>query len=269
MQKFVSKKAGLHLPFPLYFLLPFFLASCSGTKRIAYFNKIGDTQIKTANYNIEPVIQPNDLLSIVVTSANPEASSVFNAPNEATITTGSPASGTATMTTGYLVNVNGDIQFPVLGTIHAAGQNKSQLNSLLIQKINEKKLLVDPIVSIRDLNFRISVLGEVARPGVFNTPNEKLSLLEALSFAGDLTIYGNRENVLLIRENDKGEKLIKRLDLTSQDILTSPYYYLRSNDVIYVEPVMNRIAKEKHVQVIPLVTSVISLIIISITSFRR
>jgi polysaccharide biosynthesis/export protein len=158
--------------------------------------------------------------------------------------------------------------FPVLGKIHAQGLTKSQLQALLTKQLVDSKQLIDPIVTIRQLNFRVSVLGEVAKPGVYTTPNEKISLLEALSFAGDITIYGKKDNVLLIREDDKGDKLIVRIDLTSSSLFTSPYYYLKSNDVIYVEPSQNREKKERFAQVTPIVLSVISLLIITISAIQ-
>ena len=200
----------------------------------------------------EPQIQLNDLMSITVSSSNPEASAIFNAPNESTNTTSSAAASANTLTIGYLVNQNGDIIFPVLGTLHVVGMTKFQLSTLITEKINEKKLLIDPIVSIRYLNFKVSVMGEVSRPGVYTTPTEKLSILEALSFAGDITIYGERNDVLLIREDDKGEKIIKHIDLTNQSILSSPYFYLKSNDVLIVSSDGGRIAKEKNAQTIPI-----------------
>jgi len=172
------------------------------------------------------------------------------------------------LTIGYLVNLNGDILFPVLGKIHAQGLTKSQLQALLTKQLVDTKQLIDPIVTIRQLNFRVSVLGEVSKPGVYTTPNEKISLLEALSFAGDITIYGKKDNVLLIREDDKGDKLIVRIDLTSSGLFTSPYYYLKSNDVIYVEPSQNREKKERFAQVTPIILSVVSLLIITISAIE-
>lgn len=217
----------------------------------------------------EPQIQLNDLMSITVSSSNPEASAIFNAPNESTNTTSSAAASANTLTIGYLVNQNGDIIFPVLGTLHVVGMTKFQLSTLITGKINEKKLLVDPIVSIRYLNFKVSVMGEVSRPGVYTTPTEKLSILEALSFAGDITIYGERNDVLLIRENDKGEKIIKHIDLTNQNILSSPYFYLRSNDVLIVSSDGGRIAKEKNAQTIPIFFAVLSFLIVAISQIRN
>ena len=266
MFKYMKSRSILNLSSILLVLL---FSSCSNTKKINYFNGIQDVTLRNKFTNTEPVIQLNDLLSITVSSASAEASALFNAPNESTnITSSATSSSNNTLTIGYLVNTNGDIQFPFLGQVHAAGLNKSQLTSLITQQVLEKKLLVDPIITIRHLNFRVSVLGEVSRPGVFTTPNEKLTVLEAISFAGDITIYGRKDNVLLIRENDKGEKLIKRIDLTKQEILTSPFYYLKSNDVVYVEGNSNRVAKEKSAQIIPILFSAISLLIVTINTVK-
>jgi len=251
----------------LLILITLISSSCS-TKKVVYFNGISDVTLKSKfPPNIESIIQINDLLSITVSSANPAASAIFNAPNESTPTTTSATFGN-TLTIGYLVNLDGDILFPVLGKIHAQGLTKSQLQALLTKQLVDTKQLIDPIVTIRQLNFRVSVLGEVSKPGVYTTPNEKISLLEALSFAGDITIYGKKDNVLLVREDDKGDKLIVRIDLTSSNLFTSPYYYLKSNDVIYVEPSQNREKKERFAQVTPIILSVVSLLIITISAIQ-
>src|ERR1700712_1512886 len=246
------KSLGKVLSWSVFALFLMFLPSCGGSKKVAYFDGVKDETFKTKYPpNVESPIQINDLLSITVSSANPAASAIFNAPNESTPTTSSATSFGNTLTVGYLVNLNGDILFPVLGKIHAEGLTKSQLQALLIKQLLDTKQLIDPIVTIRQLNFRVSVLGEVAKPGVYTTPNEKISLLEALSFAGDITIYGKKDNVLLVREDEKGDKLIVRIDLTSSSLFTSPYYYLKSNDVLYVEPSQNREKKERFAQVTP------------------
>lgn len=262
------RKSSLLVRLFLFSLGSLMLASCADTKKLVYFDEVQDATLQVKNLATEAIIQKGDLLSITVTSLNPEASAIFNAPNESTPVTSSVTANSNTLTVGYLVNQSGDIQFPILGAVHAAGLDKYQLTNLLTSQIKERKLLLDPIVTIRYLNFRVSVLGEVTRPGVYSTPNEKLSLLEALSFAGDITIYGKRDNVLLIRDNEKGERMVKRLDLTSQEFLSSNFYYLHSNDIVYVEPSKNRVAKERNAQIVPVVLSVISLIIITITSFR-
>ena len=246
-----------------------FLNSCVSTKDTNYFPGIRDEVITNKLPAPEPQIQINDLLSIIVSSSNPEASNMFNAPNESTNITSAAASSTNTLTIGYLVNQNGDIIFPVFGQIHVLGMTKFQVSTLLTQKILEKKLLIDPIVTIRYLNFKVSVMGEVERPGVYTTPTEKLSILEALSFAGDITIYGEKNNVLLIRENDKGEKIIQHLDLTNQKILSSPYYYLKSNDVLMVSSNGGRLAKEKNSQTIPIFFAVLSFLIVAISQIKN
>jgi len=151
------------------------------------------------------------------------------------------------------VNERGDIQFPVLGSVHADGLSVKELTDSITRMLYDKKMLVDPIVAIRILNFRVTVLGEVGRPGVIPVPNEQITLLEALGLAGDLTIYGRRDNVLLIRENED-KKIIQHIDLNSPDILASPFYYLKSNDVIYVEPNKNRVRSVSDSrQVMPIV----------------
>jgi polysaccharide export outer membrane protein len=262
-------KTKLRLVSKLFLAVSILFSTSCSTKKVIYFDGIDNVTIKSKfPPNIESIIQINDLLSITVSSANPAASAIFNAPNESTPTTSSATSFGNTLTIGYLVNLDGDILFPVLGTIHAQGLTKSQLRVLLTKQLVDTKQLIDPIVTIRQLNFRVSVLGEVAKPGVYTTPNEKISMLEALSFAGDITIYGKKNNVLLIREDDKGDKMIVRIDLTSSNLFTSPYYYLKSNDVIYVEPSQNREKKERFAQVTPIILSVVSLLIITISAIQ-
>jgi polysaccharide export outer membrane protein len=246
----------------------FFLGSCATTKDTNYFPEIKDEIITNRLPVPEPQIQINDLLSIIVSSSNPEASAMFNAPNESTNITSSAATSLNTLTIGYLVNQNGDILFPVFGQIHVLGMTKFQLSTLITQKVLDRKLLIDPIVTIRYLNFKVSVMGEVGRPGVYTTPTEKLSILEALSFAGDITIYGEKNNVLLIRENDKGEKIVKHLDLTNQNILSSPYYFLKSNDVLIVSSNGARLTHEKNSQTIPIFFAVLSFLIVALSQIN-
>jgi polysaccharide export outer membrane protein len=260
VKKMINRKTISALAAPLVIL---FLFSCSNTSKLVYFNTTQSTFPGTSQA-MEPLIQKNDLLSITVSSLNPEASAIFNAPNIA-------ASGIHTTTTignatpvGYLVNQDGKISFPMLGELQVTGLTKSQLAADLTKQLTDKKLLVDPIVSIRFLNFRVSVLGEVSKPGVYSVPNEKLTLLEALGLAGDITIYGKKDNVLVIREGNDGAKTLKRLDLNTAEVMNSPYYYLRSNDVVYVEPTQNRVQKERNQFLFPIIISLISLGIIVI-----
>jgi polysaccharide biosynthesis/export protein len=238
------------------------LASCSEPRKLAYFEGAPETGIKSQQPTVEPVIQKNDIISINVSSLNPEASSIFNAPN--LTSANMQAGGNFSTVGGYLVNFEGKIQFPVLGPVHVEGLTKAQLSTYLAQQLTEKKLLVDPIITIRHLNFKVSVLGEVGHPGVFPIASEKVTILEALGLAGDITIYGKKDNVMLIRENEKGEKTVMRLDMNAPDVLGSPYYYLKSNDVVYVEPLKDRVKKERNAQLLPIIFSCVSLAIVII-----
>jgi len=244
-----------------------FFTSCVNSRKAVYFNNIQDTTLDNALVNVEPVIQTNDLLNITVTSLNPEASMVFNTPNITMPVTATSSGTTSSLGSygtpqlmGYLVNADGTIKFPVLGTVKAAGLTKRQLENLLSDTLAGRKLLVDPIVTARFLNFRVTVLGEVARPTTLNVANERISILEALGLAGDLTIYAKRNNVLLIRESGE-KKIVKRIDLNSNEILTSPYYYLKTNDIVYVEPRKEKIAATSRTQqLLPIILSAASLV---------
>lgn len=193
---------------------------------------INDMEISNSIDNLEPVIQKNDLLSITVSSPNAIASQPFNT----TVTVSTQSIGyTSTQASGYLVDQDGFIDMPMLGRIKAAGLTKQGLKESITKLLTDSKYLLYPVVSVRYLNFKVTVLGEVARPMVINVPDEKINILEALGFAGDMTIYARRDNVTLVRE-EQGKRIVKRLDLNSEKLLSSPFYYLKSNDIIYVEP---------------------------------
>ena len=237
------------------------VSSCVNTKKTTYFNDIQDGVFKTTHDAPLPVIHKNDLLSIFVSSLNSEATLIFNAPSLPT-TTSAGANGTTTQNVGYLVNEEGKIQFPVLGKLQAAGLTVKEFTDNIIDSLTQKKLLVDPLVTVRFLNFRVTVIGEVGKPTVISVPNEKISLLEAIGLAGDLTIYGKRDNVLLIRE-EEGKKIIHRIDLNSPEVLTSAFYYLKSNDVIYVEPNRNKIASVSNFrQLLPALIAALSVMVV-------
>lgn len=247
------------------FFLSFVLASCSTTRKVAYFSDVQDSLRIISKTGLEPVIQKKDILSITVSSLSNEATLIFNTPN-LPITPSTTIAPNAPQTAGYLVADDGTIKFPVLGNIAAAGLTQRQLENNITRQLIERKLLFDPIVSSRFLNFRITVLGEVNRPGVITVPSEQISILEAIGDAGDLTIYGLRDNVMLIRQEGPA-KLITRLDLNSSNIFQSPYYYLKSNDVIYVEPAKDKIASTSLFQQrIPIILSGLSLLIILLTN---
>lgn len=258
--------------FPNLILIIFIFAalfgvSCTGTNKIAYFGNVQDTSFISRLDASDVLIQNNDILSISINSLNPEASAIFNTTNNfsGTPTTGSSPSQSA----GYLVNSDGYIQLPILGNIRAAGLTKKQLKDAITNNIVEKKLLLDPIVNIRNLNFKVTVLGEVLHPTVVTAPSEKISMLEALGLAGDLTIYGKRDNVLLIREIN-GRKQVRRVDLTSRNFFLSPYYYLQPNDVVYVEPNKAKISSASLTrQLLPSIVSIISVVALLIYRLNR
>ncbi len=246
------------------FGLIFTFSSCVNTKYATYFNDATDTTILNSIVNKEPLIQRKDILSISISSLNTEASFVFNTTNTFVISNTS-ASGSNTQSSGYLVDENGFIQLPILGNIKAENFTKAQLKENITNLIIEKKLLVDPIVNIRHLNFEVSVIGEVNRPTVITVPNEKITLLKALGLAGDITIYGKKDNVLLIREKE-GVKEIRHLNLNDKNFLYSPYNNLQPNDIIYVEPNKNKLASvSRGTQLVPVFLSALSLGIILVT----
>jgi polysaccharide export outer membrane protein len=218
------------------------LTNCTNMKKVAYLNNISETEIPNAINSLEPVIQKNDLLSVTVSSPNAAASQPFNTA----VTVSTQTIGyTATQASGYLVDQDGYIDMPMLGRIKAAGQTKQQLKENITKVLVDNKYLLFPVVSVRYLNFKVTVLGEVARPMVVNVPDEKINILEALGFAGDLTIFARRDNIALIRE-EKGKRIVKRLDLNSGNLLSSPYYYLMSGDILYVEPNKTKVSANSN-----------------------
>ncbi len=242
------------------------LASCVNVKKATNFYNIPNSKFQGHPEDLEPIVRENDLLSISVSSLNPEATEVFNASN-VSVTQTSTATGTTTQASGYLVDNEGYIRFPFLGKLKAAGKSKQKLREEITKELEDRKLLIEPIVDIRYLNYRVSVLGEVKNPSVLTIPSEKVTLLEALGLAGDLTVYANRDNVLLIREEDNVKKLV-RLDLTSEEIFTSPYYNLKSNDIIYVEANKSKLASTSRVsQWLPIIFSSLSLAVIALDRF--
>lgn len=210
----------------LLLFVPIFLFSCASRKSIVYLQDIDN--VKSYDSSQEEVkLQTDDLLSIVVSADSPEVAAPFNLPdiqsNE------SEYRGLKT----YLVDKAGYIDYPVLGKVKLSGLTRTEANSKLVTAISE--YIKKPIVNLRIVNYKISVLGEVNKPGTYTVTGERFTLLEALSTSGDLTIYGKRDNILVIRDQD-GKKTYNRIDITNSAFLTSPFYYLAQNDVVFVEP---------------------------------
>lgn len=246
----------------VFFIFSQLILSCGNLRKVTYFNDLPDTQIEYEVQQLEPVIQKNDLLNIMVNSMNGEANQLFNLYTISS-NAGNVNAGTLTQTAGFLVDRDGNIQFPMIGKIKAAGLTKKQLKEEITKSLISNNILYDPVVNIRYLNYKVTVLGQVAHPSVINVPSEKITLLEALGLAGDITNFGERSNVLIIREEEEGKRITKHVDLNSNDLLQSPYYYLQSNDVVYVAPNKTNVANTNATRIwLPSVFSALSFIII-------
>jgi len=214
------------------------LASC-GSKTSRNINYLQEAQ-KDTTVTMLPeegiLVQPKDMISIVVSSRNPELSAMFNLTNVSYQAGGETSTtGSYNRILGYSVDNNGNIDFPIVGKINVSGLTRWQVADKVKEELVSRNLLKDPVISVEFLNFKVSVLGEVAHPGTYTVTGDKITLLEALSLAGDLTIYGRRDRVSVIREIN-GKRTVYINDLRSMDLFTSPSYYLKQNDVVMVEP---------------------------------
>lgn len=217
-----------------------FSVSCTSTKQVIYFNDYADStasSIKEAKAVFENTIQKNDQLWISVGGSNIGDLQALNSGNGIGITGGSTGLASGTSALGYMVEADGKIQIPYIGKVQAEGLTRLQLEAKLTDLL--KEYTKNPVVNIRFLNYSFSVLGEVGRSGRYNMPTERITILEALSIAGDITEFGRRDNIVVIRE-ENGERKFTKVNLLKKDIFNSPCFYLRTNDVVYVEPVRSR-----------------------------
>ena len=222
----------------LFLLLVVALASCSSYKDVPYIQNPEVVNQYTGELPLyDAKIMPKDLLSITVNTTDPEAAAPFNLTVQTSLNAASNRISATSQPSlqQYLVNNEGTIDFPVVGRLKVGGLTKNQAEDLIREKL-APYLKENPIVTVRMANYKISVLGEVARPGSFTVSNEKINVLEALAMAGDMTVYGIRNDVKLIREDAQGHRQIISMDLTDSDFILSPYYYLNQNDIIYVTP---------------------------------
>lgn len=220
--------------FLLFGLVTLLMSSCNTSKEIIYLQDVrleSPEEIKAAE---TITIEPKDMLSIVVSSSQPDAARIFNLPIMATQASNGDLMYDSYLN-GYVVDGDGYIDFPVVGKIKASGLNRWQLQDRIMETLRDKKLLDDPVVTVDFMNFKVSILGEVTAPGTYSIKSDKVSVLEAIAMARDLTIYGKRDEVYVIRE-EGGQRHSYKLDLRSSDIFDSPAYYLKQNDVIYVQP---------------------------------
>ena len=219
----------------------FFLSSCTSKKKLDYLQNIESVALEASMKNAKSTIQPNDQLVIMVTAKDMDVVKPFNQnfssgqilqyslpSNNAPAQSQTSASGPT-----YMVDSQGNIEFPVIGKINTENKTTEELRDILKKEIS--KYVLNPQVSVRNTNYKITVLGEVNRPGTYNIPDAQTTLLEVLGLAGDLTIYGNREDILVLRNID-GTMTKERINLTKADFINSPYFYLKQNDVIIVSP---------------------------------
>lgn len=217
-------------------LMALFSTSCSTYKKINYLQDVVPDKAERIAINKGILIQPKDMISIVVSSKNPELALMFNLPVVSYQAGSEVVSGQGSQRLlGYVVDNDGNIDFPVLGLIKAAGLTRWELANEIKGMIIDQGYIKDPVVTVEFMNFKISVMGEVSAPGTYTIEGDKITLLQALSLAKDLTIFGRRDNVSVIREQD-GERIIYQVDLRSVALFESPAYYLQQNDIVYVEP---------------------------------
>jgi polysaccharide export outer membrane protein len=247
-------------------LLVFSFSSCLNNKNITYFPTLKDTSFIIKNIDFVPKIQKGDIISVIINSADPQSAALFSAVNNVSVPGAQVVPGAAA-TPGLLVERDGTINLPKIGAIKAVGKTKQQLAKEL--EIALLPYLKDPIVNIRFMNYRITVLGEVGHPGMFTSSNERMTILEALGQSGDITNFGNRTNILVIRDS-AGVSLAHRINILDNSVFNSPYYFLQSNDVIYVEPRNQKAySSSQAVILIPIIATTLSTILLILNLFKK
>jgi polysaccharide biosynthesis/export protein len=265
------KSSVRQILYPLSILV--FLQSCISHKELLYLKNVPDNTNATEDIKnqVELKVQPDDLLSITVSSYNLEASKPYN-PDPTSLTSVANSMGgalnTAEIIAGYFVDAEGYIDFPSIGKVYVGQKTLTEVKTTLLEKL--KTVLKDPVVNVRFMNLKVSVLGEVNRPGTLRLTNKRLTVFEALSMAGDLTAYANRTNIMLIRESDN-KRTVVRLDLQTADIFKSPYYYLQQNDVLVVEPNKTKVntVADRSGRIIAIISSGISVLALALTFLPR
>ena len=227
----------IHILFGMFLLASILLSSCGSTKNVAYFKNSDSINFENSRFLYDARIMPKDQITVSVNTTTPEASLPFNLLLQNAYQQGRILNTGGGTLMPYLVDNEGYINMPIIGRLKVGGLTKSEAESLVTEKIRPYLAESEnPVVTVTMASYSVSVLGEVNRPGTFQVSREKITILEALAQAGDLTIYGVRDRVKLIREDATGQKSMITLNLNDANIVTSPYYYLQQNDVVYVEP---------------------------------
>jgi polysaccharide export outer membrane protein len=237
-------------------------------KKLVYFSNLRDSSFVATYKEFVPKIQKGDILFVAVNSMDSKSSQVFSAANSISVSAlGQPQAGAVVPPNGFLVENDGYILMPIIGKIKAEGKTKFNLTT----EIQDSLLpyLKNPVVNIRFMNFRVTVLGEVNHPAMYATTNERMSILEAIGSSGDFTPLGNRENILLLRDSSN-ITVSRRLNINDRSLLNSPYYYLQSNDVLYIEPINQKgYSTSQAVVLIPIISGVVSSFLLILNFLKK
>lgn len=245
------------------------LSSCVSNKDLLYFKNVTRDSIAVIKNNAEDVlINKNDILQINITSLDEQVTRIFNS-NNVVVSASSTANGPAAGMNGFLVDESGNVTIPLLGPVKAQGLTRAQLAAKIYQTILDKKLAVDPVVSVKVVSYKITILGEVAKPGVIPIATQHITIPEALGMAGDLTPYAKRNSLLLVREIN-GKRIFKRFSLADSKLFDDEFYNLQDHDIIIVDPTNAKAAASDRVtQLLPIVISSLSLIAVIVTQLVR
>ncbi|MBW2937430.1 polysaccharide biosynthesis/export family protein [Aureisphaera sp. CAU 1614] len=238
---------------PLIIVSLMLFASCATKKQILYFQDAEELNNLLSENIFEPEIEANDILHVMVSSLDENVVAPFKMNSQEGV-----SNNQNPLLRGYLVNNNGNIQFPVLGAIHVAGKTRGEVILLLTSKLSE--YVTDVVVDVRIINFKVTVIGGVNNPGVYRIDDERVTLPQAIGLAGDLSLDGKRNNIMIIRHED-GKQKVTRVDFTKTDFFESPYYFLKQNDVVYVEPSLKGVKKSGFIPDIPALLSLVTIIL--------
>lgn len=233
MKRNIFKQRVKFLPLLLFAFIS--VVACNSAKDIVYMQGSQEIENQVITNYKDIIIKPDDLLSILVSSQQPEAAAPFNLQDIDRYVTATGSRTGNGRVLGYLVDKEGCIEFPVLGRLKVSGLTRKELSNLIKEKLSANDQLKDAVVTVQFQNFHISILGEVLRPNKYSIETDRVSILDAIAMAGDLTIYGRRDSVLILRETDEGRTMLYA-NLLSKDLINSPVYYLQQNDVVYVKP---------------------------------
>jgi polysaccharide export outer membrane protein len=251
----------------ILFILLITQTGCVSNARLTNFKNLNDTSFSLVNNNFQSTIQKGDILYIGVTSLNPLEASAFNSSNNFIVQNGGINNMAANTTPGQLITEDGMISLPYVGQVLAKGKTTKELSKDIVSLITP--FLKDPIVSVRFLNFKVTVLGEVNRPGVINVTNERISVLEAIGSAGDLNAFSKRNNILLIRDS-AGMQVFKRFSLEDNSIFLKPYYFLQPNDVLYIETNSVKSFSTSNIPIVlPTIISALSFLVLIINQLNK